>query len=415
MVQQSQVRRSPLRTLAVGAMIGQGVLFLTTLVSARIYGPEEFGRLSLFLAFVSICGPISTLRMDISVGVSRYRRLAYMTTGAIFLAILVIGSFCASIYWLTSYPAFFVPGHSFIAGLALLLGILFAGVQSTLGLLALRDSKPELLSRSNAWQGVSIGCFQIISGLLHIPNGLVYAQLGGRMASLASLSPTLTKEGIQYGLSSFSWKRWKRIIERNRSFVLFSCPAMVANELTAQLPVFLCSHYFGDSAVGIQSLAYRIIATPTLFLAGIFYQGLLTELGPAVRGETGNTRQIISRYERRLFLVAAGILGLSLFASLAVPLLGPSWIRSGGFIFPFGIRFAIYLISFPFEVMASLYEKQSWLLASDGLRVGLIILSFVAGQNLRWSLEAVTWIYCITGSCVSFTMYRLYLGLGRRG
>lgn len=404
-----QASSSPLKNLALGALIGQGFLFLSTLITARLVGPAEVGRLGIFMALVSIFGPLATLRLDQALGVSKRS-----VSAKLLLRVLLVLTPSVALVVTLAYSLFggpkFLSGPPFLASLALFLGVLAAGIQSTFNFYHLWSLDSKTVSSANAAQGVSIGLLQLLLASLGVSGGLVGAQLGGRFTSLAMLS-----RGIRFGSDGpkLNGKRFLSVLKACRSFVFFSAPAAIANELTGQLPVFLCETTFGTTQVGYQTLAYRILATPVLLVAGIFYQSMLAEAGAAYRSDRSSLERVVKRYSKRLGQLGLVVLVGSAVAQAALPwVLGPTWQTSASLLIPFGLRFSVYLISFPFEVIPALVNRQSLLLLSDGLRLGVIVGAFGIAPQMGLNLFQVTWLYCVPSALISLTFYLIYLRLG---
>lgn len=264
--------------LTVGLAAAQGLLLAAMPLWSRLYGPEQFAALGVWMAVSAMVGMLLLLRYDSAIVVARdddearaLRRLglALAVGGGVLLA---LASLLLPAGWRTALGL--APLGPWLP-LAVVAGALSAAFTSGLAGLNrerayVRMSGARVLGAAVA---VAVGTAWGLASFAFGP-GLLLAQFAGALTALLALRWQLVPHS---GVRAAA----RRHLDAPR----FLWPAAMLDTVTQQLPLLLVAAWFGAELAGQFSLAWRVLALPALLLAGaagsVFYQRFAATLGPA--------------------------------------------------------------------------------------------------------------------------------------
>lgn len=262
--------RSDAFGIAVGLAIGQGVVLLATPLLTRLYGPEQFGVLTVFMTVATIAAVLGTLRLEVlmpsadeaDVPILAATALMAATVTGIILAVLGVFVFRQSLE------------------LMALLGVIIVaiGAGAVLLQLAARVQQYRQLAASKAALGIVQVIFQSGLGFARFSgSGLVWGAVAGYCASLLIQYIGLRKVAVLKAirLRLFEWSTNIRAVRRALPLVL----ASVANVMSTSALVLATSAYAGAEATGQLGVAQRVALIP----AGL----AVAAIGPIVAGAVG--------------------------------------------------------------------------------------------------------------------------------
>ena len=313
--------------LAAGLAASQAVLLAVMPLWSRLYGPEQFAALGVWTAVGSTVATLVLLRYDSAIVVAtddaqaralRRLGLALAAGGGGVLALAAV---------LLPAPALEALGLAPLGGWVV--GAVVSGVCS-----ALMASGIAWLNRQRAYLRISAARLTLavvaaaIGSLLGVwwdgaTSALLLAQLCAAAAALLVLPWTLAPH---------SGSRAAAV--QHRDAARFLWPAAMIDTFTQQLPVLLVAAWFGAQATGQFSLAWRVLALPSLVLAAaagsVFYQRFARLMdGPAP--DAGAARTLMLRtWSAFLVLGAVPALGLALAGqSIFAAVFGEAWREAG--------------------------------------------------------------------------------------
>ncbi|NTV99689.1 MAG: oligosaccharide flippase family protein [Oscillochloris sp.] len=290
----------------------------------RLYTPDNFGRFSLFSAFISFASVCSALRYETAIVAAESDEEAnYLTLAALGLTLIAAFVSAGLGYLLIAGNLF---GFGALPPWAALLAIpnivLIAGF-TTLRYRSVRNGSFRAISRATIEQNAARAIVPVLLGLLSTGwAGLVCGDLVAR----------------GFGLRAMLWQSWRflrstagsfqkatavAILRKHRAFPLYMLPSSVLNTIALLAPLPLVAHMYGIEAAGFFGLVQRLIALPLSLVAANVadvFHGRIAEYQrenvPAIRG---------------LFLrTAGGLLLIGLGPALVLMLAGP-WLFGAAF------------------------------------------------------------------------------------
>ncbi len=168
-------------TLVIGSTVAQSIPFLIIPVLTRIYSPEEFGNLAIFLAIVSIFSLIATGRYEIAIVLPDNDKDATdISFLSIFLAIAVSLLFFIFLFFFGDLFLKLIkaPELSNVILLIPVAGFLLALFQ-TINYWLYRKKKFKSSSVNKVTQTGSTESSNVILGILGVFNGMIFGRFIG--------------------------------------------------------------------------------------------------------------------------------------------------------------------------------------------------------------------------------------------
>ncbi|WPJ94989.1 oligosaccharide flippase family protein [Coraliomargarita algicola] len=260
-----QARRPFLRhiaTLVSGSALAQLIGLACAPVLTRLYTPEEFGLLGVFMAVVAVSITIATLRYDLVVVLpkedasawSLLRLVGCWTLLAVLVAFVVLFPIRNRVAEALGTVGF---AHYFVC---LPLLVLVGGWLSLATHWAIRKKSFHALSTTSVASSVFGNSYKIGFGWLGFGGGvLIVGSLIQQVMHLLVLGFQLRK-GIPKGEynSDAAWK----LVKEHRSFPYFRMPQDALNAFTIQLPNLILAAYYSPVIVGFYLLAQRVLQAP---------------------------------------------------------------------------------------------------------------------------------------------------------
>lgn len=250
-------------TLITGTAVAQAIPVAISPILTRLYSPEDFGVLALFIAITSIISVLATLRFEIAIPQAKRSRDAAAVTALSLLLCTCISLFILIIIVLFGHEiANFFNEQSIANWLYLTpLSVWLFGSYQALNYWFVRKKKFKDISKSKVFQsttGATVQCasFPFINGL-----GLVLGQLVNQAIGVIFLIKKMSPfDRIRI------LKSKKSIIKRNarkyQKLPKYSAIGSLADKGSLQMPIFVIGRAFDLSSAGLFSLTFRVLNLP---------------------------------------------------------------------------------------------------------------------------------------------------------
>ena len=379
----------PVLTLVGGTAAAQALVFAARPVLTRLFSPESFGVLTVFVTLVGIAPAFATGRYDDAILLpKRDRDAAALLRLALGLATLS-AVLLAGLLPLRDVAAAAMGEPT--AGTSLL--IVPATALLCAGGLALetwhtRFGRFRLLSGARLAQSAVVVAVQLGAGGLAAAgvvaeNGLWLA--AGAALGFATLFGALGVPALRHArrLGGGSWSDVRRLARRYRRFPRFTAPAALLNTLGSRAPVLVLAAFFGSGAVGQFGVAFGALALPL---------GVLTGAVGQVYGRDGAEAVRAGRLGPLAAQVTRGLLAVAAYPALAVAVAGPAlfgfvfgdvWTEAGHYARAVAAWAALAAVAVPLTRTFDLAERQRADLAfSVGMGAVLIGVLVLAARHL---------------------------------
>lgn len=395
-----------------GAAAGQALSLLAAPILSRVYSPAEFGVMATFLAIAMLLAPLSTLRYELALPLTRDDAEADGLIGLIGLVLAVSGLTCLLVIGgLLAVDAGGVFDGLGPIALLLPLAMMSIGAYQAAAYEATRMTRFAPLTRSKLVQGVAGPLGQIVLGLLSFGTwGLAIGFILGQVASTVSLT-----RGLLLGRGEGARIRPTRagmrgLARRFRRFPQFASWAALANAGgMGQLAILLVAALYDPAVAGFLFLAERIVARPLLMVSSSVLQAYV--------GDIARQRDVApSALRGRFRMIAALQFGVCAIwcgaAFLLTPLLlgpvfGAAWADGAGAIQAAALAYlAIYTLHPVYDTVQVL--ERPWL--SAGWEVARLIAIGALFAGAVWTgLDVLSALYAYAALQLVFCLF--YLGL----
>lgn len=396
--------RTRILKIGSGTLVAQLLSFFLLPIVTHIYTPEEYGKLSLFLAIALVLIPLGTFKFDvILVVLDSEKESKDLLTIGIYTSILISVVSIPAIY---TYLRFVENAPNPIAFFQSLLFSFFLLVQClsvlfTQGLLRLK--KDSRIAFSSILQNGSIGILQIGFGRVK-PTGeiLILSFILGKILGTSPLLRTVKNQAFKQR------PRFCELVDtfrkhRAKGILVFS--GTLLNAAAIGLPTLVTGFLFGVRYSGIVSVTQSILTVPITFVGGAVGSVLISEISSIKRVFPNDYLKLneVVRSVRKILLVSTGIFLLVSFTLgplIFGLLLGDAWQEASKLLMWLIVPFGINFLWLPFSNL--LYINGNWdkYLYFSIIQISLsIIFGTVAFEmNLNWLYVSV---FMVAGNSIA--------------
>lgn len=394
--------------LASGTGFSQALPILVSPIITRLYTPEDFGYLSVYLSIVSVISIIATARYEFAIVLPTEKSEAIDILKLCLRIGILVNIIILILFILFQKEIFFFFNIKLEVWLIYLMpvSILFIGLNQTLNYFFIREKKFTYISQSRVGQSLSLALSRIFFGFLQLSRwGLVFSELIGNITALI----------IQIKTTSFNLKkennflkvdRFYSLLKKYKEFPIYNLLPSFLDSLTLSLPIFFVTKFFSAEVAGHLGLCNRILTIPATILATSMAQILLQKTAE-MRRNNQPTLEFVFRITKKMFLVliipAAIII---LFGEkLFIFIFGSKWSLAGLFASYLSIPFFLRLIVSPLSVIFISFEK---LHIGAFWQIGYFFISFIVLYIAsKYEIEVFILIYALN----ELFMYLIYFSL----
>lgn len=362
-------------------VVAQVIGLLVYPILTRIYSPEDFGLLNLFLSIGGILIILSTCEYYYAIVLPKKEKdaISVFHVGCIVLllvTILVAISVCFAdaISVLLKSPA--LAKYYWMMPIY----VMVMGGWNLLNYWYIRNTRYTRISRYQISQSVLSAASKIGLGYGGVlKGGMIYSVVFAPLLSLLiSLSVDFRKNICP--LFRVSWHGIREQSRKYSNFPFYVAPRSFINMLAGQMPILLLTPFFGAKLVGFYSLALLLGYTPIGTVTRAVYQVLYQQTMEKVH----QSERIGSIFRRFIIGASAVMLPLFIGISFILPeltawLFGNEWYVSGEY-----VRWMLPWLFFSFiscsiNYLFDVFMKQKWGLFFEILLAALRVVGLVIG------------------------------------
>ena len=364
--------------LAGGAALGQLVTLTSTLVLTRIYAPEDFGVLAVFVSVVAVLATNASLRFEMAIPLPEKQAKAVDVLALCFICLFCSMCLLVLVQWLLGdWILSIFEGELLKPYLWLLpLGVMGVGAYQVLAFWEVRRQDYANLANASVTQALGQAGAQIGLGAAGLgASGLIFGEVLGRFGGAATMlrslrsrwrddAQALTMEGIVLAARRY----WR--------FPLISSWAALVNTLSVQAPLVLLAFFYDLRTVGCVALSQRVLGAPTSLLSNSVAKVFMGECAKKGKEESGELsklfwKTILNQASLSLLLVIC----VALPAPWIVPLVfGEQWELAGWCVLLLSLTYGAKMIAFPLGSALDVLERQGLHLIRESFR--LILTGF---------------------------------------
>lgn len=374
--------------LVTGTLIAQVVPITLMPVLTRLYTPESFGQLTLYLSIISILSTIATLRYEFTIVQAKTEEEAGLLVTISFVMLFIITillSFCLFVCSFFDYLNLEDNNYLFL----LPISTFFLGGFNILVNFMLYKNDYNNISYSKILQSGTIGIFQML--FYFFKNiGLIFGLVSGQILTffiMFFLFKSLKNENISfYSHRTKNVNLWEKIMYY-KGVSFYSSLGSLSDSASQQMPVFMIDKFFGNHTVGIFGMSLRILSIPTALVSRAVGQVLYKKVNES--DNKVNLIYFVIKLFLSLFFLYLPVCFLIWFygEDIFAFIFGEAWREVGAYskvlVISILIRFSISPLS-------------SILLMKQNVKLGMM------WQILYLVTMTITLLYCHNGSIYNF-------------
>ena len=382
----------------VGILAG-GTAFAQILAAAamplltRLYTPDEFGTLAVFMSLTTVFAVVANLRLDLAIPIPKSDTIAnLLLVTALASTVLISGTLLIGALAMPVSIAGWLGRPQLAPYLWLVpVSIFLAAAYTSLQFWASRHKLFPLITYTRLTRAAGGVGAQVALGFAGLSAaGLLIGQVLYNGLGVIAIGRRATASVVA-AFRNWSWKRWRLSLHRYKKFPQFTMPEALANTAGAELPLILIAIYAGGAEAGYVLLIVRLMGIPMGLVGGSVAQVFLSDAGAKFRDGT------LGHFTRRAMLVLAAIGAPPLIiAGLASPyvfpwLFGVEWQRAGDLVIWFVPWFALQFIVSPVSSTLHIAGKNglAFSLQIFGLAMRTFPIFFLIFYNLDFNLSIV--------------------------
>ena len=317
--------------LLSGSVLAQLFSLLASPVLTRIYAPDAFGKLAIFVSIVAVLSPGIGGRYEmaaiVSPKTSEARDFVFIakwvtTVLCLLLLLLLMVAFSPMVELMNAKV---LGGWIWLMPLALFLTSAITILRSWAN--AIKKYAP--ISISSVVQVLSVTLLAIMLGFTQVLNdGLLYANLFGLILTCSYLGFVFRDLFCNY---EWCWnkRRWKLAL-LHKEYPIVNATTSTLNGFMTSLPVFFIAFNFSQDVVGFYALLIRVGVAPLSFISEAISQVNIKKISDLL-----HQKQNPIPYFRKVTLALLAIVSVPsaifiLFApQLFVLFFGPNWRGAG--------------------------------------------------------------------------------------
>jgi O-antigen/teichoic acid export membrane protein len=397
-------------SLLLGGTIGSQILLVfASPILTRVYSPEAFGNLAVFISIVVVTSMVATMRYELAIPLPKNTKIAHYLV-ALSIGLSLVISFLIGILVFVYGDYFFAKiGMTGLQDYYLLipLGVLFFSLYNTFLQLAIRQKKYAEIAKTKIVQVIST----LLVQLLFFRFG-VFPLLLGHVAGIALGSYRLSIKRV-FTLKIFNFQRIKLIAVSFNRFPKFSMPAGFLRVLGVELPVIILTGFYSPAAAGLYALANRVLNVPVSAIGNAVSQVFITSA--VTSGRDGSLGKLVSQVHSKMTLIGMPLALVLVFIGPEIfhLVFGEAWRKAGSFAQWMAPWLYLVFVSAPLTTLTAVLGKQKQGLIFNGVLFFLRLLSLYAGVkfndlyltvtlycivNILWRLAFSLWLSCISGN-----------------
>lgn len=353
-------------TLMTGTTIAQAIPIAISPILTRIYTPEDFGVLALFVAITAIFGSIANGRYELAIMLPKKDEdainifaLGFIITSFMSLVLLVL-TVAFNDYFTKllgneeiSFWLYFVP-----------IAVFFTGLWNILNYFNNRKKQYKDLAKATIIKSIVTAVVQLSVGFIKTGAvGLVSGQILSQLFANTKLLKNIIKDKVL--LTKISKVKIIALAKKYKDFVILGIPSTLADTGSLQLPSLLLPKLFGLATSGYFVLAKKIVTLPSGIIANSMSQVFFQQLTKK-KNDKENTLPILISMIKKLFIIS---LPISIIIFVASPyifpiIFGENWSMSGDIAqylaLIFLITFIVSPLSVAFSVSMELKKVAFW-------------------------------------------------------
>ncbi len=402
--------------IMTGTIASQIIVLLASPLITRLYSPENFAMLGLYLSVVAVVSKVSSLCYERAIVLPEDEANSYYI---VIVSLVILFVVSLSVYLLlignSEQISNLINNAEFGHWINVIsLGIFFTGLANIGRYYLIRRKCFTNISVSRVIESFLSAGLKILLGFIigMWTGGLLIGTLAGTMVAATIISINVFGE-LKNSVESFSLDATiMNVISRYRKFPLFASWNALLNVASLEVVIFILSALFNPVVVGLYSFATRILRQPIVSMSEAVAQVYFGKAASQLAGKNmvgPGLRKVI------LILGVSGFLPfliLGLYGNVMVSyIFGDSWYEAGQYVRILSPWFFVLFVLGPINSIYEVYEKQDvrlyFNLTSAILRVGSVFSAYYLTGSIYMVLLAFVVVNIIMDIMLGYVGWKL--------
>lgn len=396
----SEIYRNVAKMLS-GNAIAQMVGLLFYPLLTRLYRPEDFGLLNLFLSIGGVLVLVANADYHYAILLPKNEKKAVGAWQVSTLCALAVVVLCGiSVFFKGAIAGLFNTPELAVVYPLLPLFVALSAAWMLLNYWFTRQKKFGAISTYQVSQNLSNALLKWGFGAAgRLQWGLFVSTILGLAVSLGlSVAGTFRAWGSK--LLHFDWGSVRMAARRYVRFPAFSLPRSLVNNLSGNLPFFMLTPFFGVAEMGFLGMGFTLAFRPVNMISSSLYQVFFQRFAENVQ----NRRRVMPFF--RKFVLGCFLVVIPSFAllywilpDLCAWLLGEEWLETGRYIRLMLPWIAMVCAGSCVSFLSDLFQKQALMLWVEVAYLGLRAAGLAVGIALR-DIRMAILLYSLGGVLV---------------
>jgi O-antigen/teichoic acid export membrane protein len=264
-------------TLVGGTVVAQGLNFLFSPITTRLFSPEVFGDLSVFTSITGIVGVVVCLRYELAIVLPQdddegfsLLKLCFIFTSFVSVVTGLVFLFGGEAIY-TKFGAKNLAGYWYYVPISLFL----TGIIHASNYWLMRTRQFTVLSWNKVVPVIAVNLVSIGLGVVGNRDigARLFAILASNIANIAVIARAVAPEfKPKKRVTKYSYKK---LIRRYKNFLVYDIWGALLNNLSWMLVPILMNAYYGNNAAGQYSIGMRVIQMPASLIGASISQVFL--------------------------------------------------------------------------------------------------------------------------------------------
>ena len=394
-----------------GAVFAQALSVLLSPIITRLYSPEQYGVLTVYVAFLGMINLLGALSYDSAIPIADDDEKAFnvfvlcllillFVTSILFFAVAIAGDIFLGLFKaeeIVQYK-YFIP-----------IGFFLTGFYTVMSQWALRKRNFKSITVTKYSQSITGNSIKIGLGFFNVGAvGLIVGNILSQSAGIFTLiKPNIGEFKIM--IKSVDYQKIKSLAKRYIKFPLYTAPGLFILSASGQLPTIFMSSLYGTGIVGLYGLARSISFLPMTIVGKSVQDVFYGEAASIGRTNPTRIKELSNKLLKKLILLASiPMLTLILFGpTLFSFVFGADWRAAGMFARILSIEVFFHFIFHPISTVFSIFEQQKKSLFIYILKLILVLGVFISARLLGFDTYLTVLIYSISMAIVELFKFIL--------
>ena len=368
-------------TLLAGAGLARVVGLLSIPILTRLYSPEDFAVLGLYMALIAVLMPIMTLRYSQAVPLPKTDVMAFNLFSVCFKLIIIFSVVLYFLFaiWGERIFAIFDMGELFPWWWLVVLGVSGSAFYELFSLWATRKRSYRVIAKTQFAQSIIGSAVKVVMGLLAIkPFGLILGQFLSQTVGIGGFLRDARKD-FKSCYPRVTIGKEMLVAKYYQSFVWYRLPSQFLMAFSVQAPVMMMASLYGKELTGQLSLAIMAISLPVGLIGGAMAKAYYAEIALLGKGNVGKISKLTVSVQKRLFSIGLPVAAASWFLAepLFVFVFGQEWSVAGEYAAILSPYILLQFTSAPLVQAINVLGSQASFLIINIMRfLGLAVIYF---------------------------------------